>query len=119
MSKLYAVRYGPCLVFVEPENRVIDQHEGELNPQEAKLLLQRMIQEFDASGRLDHRPLRFARETASESVLAFPGKLAVDAKANRLVVSDSTHHRILEMDLTGTVWQVLGTGEAGHADSTR
>lgn len=116
--KQYAVRAWPTLVFVDPENRVIDQHEGELNPQEAKLLLQRMIQEFDAAGLLDHRPLRFARETTPESVLAFPGKLAVDAKARRLIVSDSTHHRIVEMDLTGKVWQVIGTGEAGHADGT-
>src|SRR5438445_4935457 len=89
----YAVRAWPTLVFIDPENRVIDKHEGEINPQEAKLLLQRMIQEFDAAGLLDHRPLRFARETTPESVLAFPGKLAVDATARRLIVSDSTHHR--------------------------
>jgi DNA-binding beta-propeller fold protein YncE len=75
-----------------------------------------MIAEFDAEGLLDHRPVRFARETAPESFLAFPGKLTVDAQANRLVVSDSTHHRLVETDLTGKVRQLIGTGSDGNAD---
>src|SRR5438094_4240131 len=114
----YAVRAWPTLVFIDPENRVIAKHEGELNPEAGKRLLQEMIEEFDAAGLLDHRPLRFARETTTESVLAFPGKLAVDAQANRLIVSDSTHHRIVELDLTGKVRQIIGTGKAGHTDGT-
>src|SRR5947209_2840497 len=93
----YAIRAWPTLVFIDPENRVITKHEGEINPETASTLLQQMIAEFDAAGLLDHRPLRFTRETVTESILAFPGKLAVDAQANRLVVSDSTHHRILAM----------------------
>ena len=75
-----------------------------------------MIDEFDAVGLLDHRPLRFARETTTEALLAFPGKVAVDATADRLVVSDSSHHRIIEMDLSGKVRQVIGTGKHGNAD---
>jgi len=75
-----------------------------------------MIAEFDAEGLLDHRPVRFARETTPESFLAFPGKLTVDAQANRLVVSDSTHHRLVETGLTGKVRQVIGTGKEGNAD---
>ena len=112
----YAVRAWPTLVFIDPENRVIDKHEGEIQPEVAKKLLREMIAEFDAQGLLDHRPLRFARESAPEATIAFPGKVAVDAPANRLVVSDSAHHRLLEMDLSGKIRQVIGTGEAGRAD---
>ncbi len=114
----YTVRAWPTLMFIDPENRVIARHEGEIHPEAAKRLIQGMIQEFDAAGLLNHRPLRFARETAPEALIAFPGKVAVDAQANRLVVSDSGHHRLLEMDLDGNIRQVIGTGEAGKADSS-
>src|SRR5258708_27987658 len=108
----YTVRAWPTLMFIDPENRVIARHEGEIQPEAAKRLIQGMIQELDASGLLNHRPLRFARETAPEALIAFPGKVAVDAWANRLVVSDSGHHRLLEMDLGGNVLQVIGSAEA-------
>jgi DNA-binding beta-propeller fold protein YncE len=114
----YAVRAWPTLVFVDPENRVISKHEGEINPEEAKRLIEEMIQEFDAENLLNHQPLRFTRESAPEAIVAFPGKLAVDASANRLVVSDSAHHRVLETDLTGKIRQVIGNGEAGKANGS-
>jgi DNA-binding beta-propeller fold protein YncE len=114
----YTVRAWPTLMFIDPENRVIARHEGEIQPEAAKGLIQGMIQEFDAAGLLNHRPLRFARETAPEALIAFPGKVAVDAQANRLVVSDSGHHRLLEMDLGGNVRQVIGSAEAGKADGS-
>ena len=112
----YAVRAWPTFMFIDPENRVISKHEGEIQPGAAKKLLQEMMAEFDAEGLLDHRPVRFARETTPESFLAFPGKLTVDAQANRLVISDSTHHRLVETDLNGKVRRVIGTGEAGKID---
>src|SRR5215467_9977307 len=114
----YAVRAWPTLVFVDPEGRVIGNHEGEIPPEAGKELRRQMIEEFDAKGLLTHQPLRFAQETASEALLTFPGKLTVDASANRIVASDSTHHRLLQMDLTGKVQQVIGNGEPGFADGT-
>src|SRR5258707_15334985 len=63
----YAVRAWPTLVFIDPEGRVIDKHEGEISPDGAKALLAEMTAAFDAEGLLDHRPLRFARETATQS----------------------------------------------------
>src|SRR5947199_4011337 len=44
--------------------------------------------------------------------------VAVDASADRLVVSDSTHHRLVETSLSGNVRHIIGTGEPGHADGT-
>jgi DNA-binding beta-propeller fold protein YncE len=105
-------------MFIDPENRVIARHEGEINPEAAKRLIEEMIQEFEAENLLNHQPLRFTRETAPEAIMAFPGKLAVDASANRLVVSDSAHHRLLEMDLTGKIRQVIGNGEPGRANGS-
>jgi DNA-binding beta-propeller fold protein YncE len=112
----YAVRAWPTLVFIDPEGRVIDKNEGEISPDAAKTLLAEMTAAFDAEGLLDHHPLRFARETTTQSFLAFPGKLAVDAPSHRIVISDSTHHRLVETDLTGNVRQIIGTGQQGNRD---
>jgi len=112
----YAVRAWPTLMFIDPESRVIGRHEGEISPDDAKDLLREMIAEFDEKGLLDHRTLRFTRKTASQSFLSFPGKLAVDAIHNRLVISDSTHHRIIETDLTGKVRHIIGSGTQGTID---
>lgn len=114
----YGIRAWPTLIFMDPKNRVIGKHEGEIHPEEAKKLLQEMIAEFEAEGLLDPLPLRFARETTPESFLAFPGKLAIDARANRLVISDTTHNRLVETDLNGKVRTIIGTGEAGKVDGS-
>jgi DNA-binding beta-propeller fold protein YncE len=112
----YTVRAWPTLMFIDPEGRVIGRHEGEIPPEAGKELLRQMIAEFDAAGLLNHQPVRFARETTAEAFLAFPGKVTVDAQANRIVISDSTHHRLVETDLTGKVRQLIGRGIEGNAD---
>ncbi len=112
----YTVRAWPTLMFVDPEGRVIARHEGEINPEAGKELLAEMVKEFDAAHQLDHRPLSFTHETAAEALLAFPGKVAVQAEANRIAASDSTHNRVLVMDLTGRVQHVIGSGEVGLVD---
>lgn len=112
----YTVRAWPTLMFIDPEGRVIGRHEGEINPEAGKALLAEMVKDFDAAHLLDHRPLRFTHETATEAVLAFPGKVAVQAEANRIAASDSTHNRVVVMDMTGQVQQVIGSGAQGHAD---
>ncbi len=116
--KQYAVRAWPTLVFIDPESRVITRHEGEIVPEEGKELLRQMINEFEAKGLLDHKPLHFAQATTPQSFLAFPGKLAVDVPANRIVISDSSHHRLIEADLQGQMRNLIGTGQAGTADGS-
>ncbi|GHO65792.1 hypothetical protein KSC_046840 [Ktedonobacter sp. SOSP1-52] len=114
----YAVRAWPTLVFLDPEGRVIGKHEGEISPTQGKDLLHQMLEEFEARGLLDHRQLRFSAATAPSSFLAFPGKLAVDAQANRLIISDSAHHRLVETDLQGRVRTIIGSGVQGQADGS-
>ena len=67
--KQYAVRAWPTLMFIDPENRVISRHEGEIAPEEEKQLLRQMIDEFEAKGLLDHKPLHFAQATTPQSFL--------------------------------------------------
>ncbi|GCE11746.1 thioredoxin-like domain-containing protein [Tengunoibacter tsumagoiensis] len=114
--KQYAVRAWPTLIFLDPENRVIGRHEGEISPEGGKLLIQEMVDDFREHQLLEPRRLTFTRQPAPQTLLAFPGKLAVDEAADRLIVSDSSHHRLLECSLTGKIRQVIGNGEAGFQD---
>lgn len=114
--KQYAVRAWPTLIFISPEGRVLGRHEGEIPPDAGIEALREIVQEFEGLGLLNHQPLRFARATVTQSFLAFPGKLAVDARSNRLIISDSTHHRLLETDLNGNVRSIIGSGQEDNAD---
>ena len=112
----YAIRAWPTLIFIDPEGRIIGRHEGEIPPETGKELLRQMIAEFDTKGLINHHSLRFARETATQSFLAFPGKINISPQTNRIVISDSAHHRLVETDLTGKVRQIIGAGEPGNTD---
>ncbi|GHO43067.1 thioredoxin-like domain-containing protein [Ktedonospora formicarum] len=112
----YAVHAWPTLIFIDPEGRVIGKHEGEISPSMAKDLITQMSEEFEARGLLQHSLLRFTTESTPASLLAFPGKLAIDEQADRIIISDSGHHRLLETDLLGNVRNVIGSGVAGRDD---
>lgn len=114
----YAVRAWPTLIFIDPDGRVIGKHEGEISPSMAKDLITQMSEEFEARGLLQHRSLRFTTEPAPTSFLAFPGKLAIDEQADRIIISDTGHHRLLETDLQGHVRNVIGSGVAGQNDGS-
>jgi len=54
---------------------------------------------------------------ADVTQLRYPGKVAVDAPANRLYVADTGHHRLLVATLDGEVLDVVGaTGARGFVD---
>ena len=114
--KQYAISSWPTLVFIDPESRVISKHEGEIVPEQAIAQIKPMLDEFEARGLLTHQPLHFTHEAVSSSLLAFPGKLALDTHTDRLIINDSGHHRLLETSLSGKVRQIIGSGEAGHND---
>lgn len=113
----YAVRAWPTLLFVDPRGRVIGKHEGEFRLEAFDELLRRMVEEFDAAGWLDRRPLPFERERRPDPTpLRFPGKVLADEAGGRLFVSDTGGHRIVVADLEGRVRQVVGSGAPGLAD---
>src|SRR5260370_33922554 len=76
----YAVRAWPTLMFIDPENRVIAKHEGEIHPEEAKRLIRDMNKQFDPAGLLLHRHFRFALEKAPEATIRSRTKFALDTR---------------------------------------
>lgn len=100
----YGVRSWPTLMFVDPNGKVFATHEGEATYDALDASVASMIAQFDARGLLDRLPANG------------PGKLLVDPAGGRLFVTDTGHHRVVELDPhTGAVRAVFGSGEPGFA----
>ena len=112
----YACRAWPTLMFLDPQSKMIDKHEGEITFEDFDPLIQEMVQEFDGLGVLDRSPLTYVMEQEPGSPLSFPGKVLADEASGRLVISDSNHNRIIVATLEGEVQAVVGSGEPGLSD---
>jgi hypothetical protein len=117
----FAVRALPTVVLIDPVGKVAAQQAGEIDAAEWLPLLDAMLAEFAARGQLDRSPvLGVQPERPAPSALLFPTKLTT-APGDRLLVADTGHHRILEVQLrpdglAGEIVRSFGTGEAGRQD---
>ncbi len=112
--KQYAVRAWPTVVLIDPNGKVVGQRSGEGIYDEIKPHLDQLIHTFQHQ--LDRTPFPVQLETASTEVLRFPSKLIADSNTNHLYVADSGNHRILELDTSGQVRTVIGTGRQSFSD---
>lgn len=119
--RAYAVRAWPTLVLVDPDGIVIGVTSGEFDAEKFGDGLQRIIEMLDAHGKLQRGPLSVSLEKYKqpETLLSFPGKVLADPENDRLFVSDTEHHRILQFTLSerrlSAVW---GCGEPGLRDGS-
>lgn len=119
----FAVRAWPTLVLVDPEGGYTGAYSGEIEAGQFSATVENLIQEFDREGLIDRAPLDFQKEAAPSRPLAYPSKL-LPVDSARLFVSDTAHHRILELALPSALIEgtpahllrVFGSGEEGMAD---
>ncbi len=117
--QLWGARAWPTLVLIDPAGNVVGGHSGEGIYPVFQPVIEQLQAEFAAQGLLDRTPFqpRLEREGMPQTLLAFPGKVLVDAPRQRLIISDTNHHRILLAELhSGAIQQVIGSGEPGLAD---
>ncbi len=115
--KAYAARAWPTLLIIDPRGKVVGKHEGEFLLEAFDRLIGEMVAEFDGLGLIDRRPLELGLEPAGKTTpLRFPGKVIAHEATERLVISDTGHHRIIVADLDGRVQQVIGSGAEGLDD---
>ncbi|MBP2215363.1 NHL domain-containing thioredoxin family protein [Arthrobacter sp. CAN_C5] len=114
----YTARAWPTLVVVDPEGYIVAHLSGEGHAAGLESLVQELVEEHSAKGTL-HRgdgPYVPAETTAGD--LRFPGK-AVPLAGGTLLVGDTGHHRLVELDADlVTVHRTIGSGEKGAADGT-
>jgi len=115
----WGVDVWPTLALVDPTGKVVGFHTGEGFYPVFKPIIASLVQESGKKGLLDPRPIKLKLESQGlpESVLAFPGKVRVDPKGNRLFIADTGHNRIVIAALdSGQVLEVIGKGRKGFSN---
>lgn len=111
----YAINAWPTVVLIDPDGNVIGQKPGEGIYDVVKPNIDQLIQDF--SPKLNRQLFPFQQETALDTPLRFPGKM-VAAADGTIFLSDSGHHRILQISPEGQVLTVIGNGAAGFQNGT-
>jgi uncharacterized protein YyaL (SSP411 family)/DNA-binding beta-propeller fold protein YncE len=134
----YTVQAWPTVMVLDTEGRIAWRQSGEVDRDTLGRVVQRLLDEGRAAGTLATAPGASPDAAAAPSTaLRFPGKVSVWPPAamqeqgadplgggGRLYVSDTGHHRILELALardgegwpTARLLRSIGAGEAGFAD---
>ncbi len=117
----YNANWWPTLVMIDPEGHPYVGMTGEDKQKFAALeqAITTLIAKHRKNKTLDENPIRF--DTAKfrdepDTPLYFPGKVVADATGSRLLIADSTHHRIVVTDLDGKKIAIAGTGHPGNKD---
>ena len=116
----YGVQAWPTTVLVDPLGKVVGRRSGEGVYDVFQPIFEIMVAEYGAAGLIDATPLtNLAPEVTrgSDIVLNYPGKVLADTVGNRLIITDSSNHRVIVTDLdTYANPIVIGTGQAGYVD---
>jgi len=107
----------PTTAVIDPAGRAVGIRAGEGVYEALQPVVAALVAEFDASQAIDRTPIEFALEatTAPARPLSYPGKVL--AAEGRLWVSDTGHHRVLEIDpVSGDVLAAWGSGAPGFDD---
>ena len=109
----------PTLVIFGPAGQLLYYIIGEGHRDELFFVVEHALKVYGEAGLLDAKPLpvRPLTSTAAPDTLLYPGKVLVDTLGERMFISDTGHHRILEVELRGgLVTKVIGSGRAGLKD---
>jgi DNA-binding beta-propeller fold protein YncE len=116
----YEVDAWPTFVLIDPEGNLVGYTSGEGNYDLLETVIGRVVAEHRQKKTLNETPIRFdlarLREGGDTTPLYFPGKVTADADGKRLLIADSTHHRVVVTDLEGNAIAVAGTGQPGLKD---
>ncbi|MDQ3405022.1 MAG: NHL domain-containing thioredoxin family protein [Actinomycetota bacterium] len=110
----YAVKAWPTLVVVDPEGYVVHVAAGEGHAEALRRVIAEVVAEHEAKGTLHRGDGPYVPPAPAETELRFPAK-AVATTGDTLLVADTAHHRIVELD-GDTVVRAYGTGVRGHGD---
>lgn len=115
----YGVRAWPTLVMIDPDGYLLGVFSGEGNREIVENYIETTLDIFSTEGKLNDAPLMLQRDKMSmpDSYLSYPGKIVAHQESRRLAVADSNHHRIVVLNTSGKVVDVIGSGTAGRDDA--
>ncbi|WP_231641443.1 NHL domain-containing thioredoxin family protein [Nocardia sp. NRRL S-836] len=114
----YAVKAWPTLTLIDPEGYVVHVAAGEGHVDALDTIIGELVEEHGAKGTLHRGSGPYVAPEPADTTLRFPAKAVVTPR-NTILVSDSAHHSIVELEADGeTVIRRIGTGERGRRDGT-
>src|SRR6476661_6379364 len=130
--KAYTARAWPTLVVIDPEGYIVAHLSGEGHADGLAVLIPELIAEHEAKGTLHRGSGPYVAPEPTSGTLRFPGKALYlpagrgsaagkpdggAAAASSWLVTDTGHHRVVELDTDfHTVLRTYGTGARGYAD---
>lgn len=112
----YAVKAWPTLDLIDPEGYVVHVAAGEGHVEALRTIIRELVEEHDEKGTLHRGQGPYQAPEPADTTLRFPAK-AIVTPQNTILVSDSAHHSIVELEADGeTVIRRIGTGERGRQD---
>lgn len=130
--KAYTARAWPTLVVIDPEGYIVAHLSGEGHADGLAVLIPELIAQHEAKGTLHRGSGPYVAPEPTSGTLCFPGKALYlpagrgsaagkpdggAAAASSWLVTDTGHHRVLELDTDfHTVLRTYGTGTKGYAD---
>jgi DNA-binding beta-propeller fold protein YncE len=117
----YNANWWPTIAVIDPDGNLLGGAAGEPRVDFKALdkTIAGLIAKHKKAGTLNSTPLRFDTaqfRDAPDTPLYFPGKVVADEKGKRLLIADSTHHRVVVTDLDGKKIAIAGTGTPGKTD---
>lgn len=117
----YGVNAWPTLVLIDPAGNIVGEHVGEGFYPIFKPIIASLVKQFSKEGMINRGPLplNLVKSQTPQSVLAFPGKVLVDAARHRIFIADTDHNRIVEASLrTGRLLASIGSGTKGYKNGS-
>lgn len=111
----------PTMVIVDPRGYGVIRQSGEIPFSAFDNFLTGMVAYYDGldAGVIDRTPLALALEGAGDpgTPLLYPGKVLADETNERLFIADSSHNRIIVVDLESReVVDIIGSSARGFVD---
>jgi thiol-disulfide isomerase/thioredoxin len=114
----YGVNAWPTFALIDPAGKLIGTLPGEGHYTLLDKVIGKVVEQFDAQGKIDRTPLGLVPDALPDSALRFPGKVLADAESERLFIADSNHNRIIITTLEGKVTAVIGSGKGELRDGS-
>lgn len=113
------VQCWPTLVIMGPDGHGLFVLEGEGSKEHLFLICETVLEYFKRTHNLSTSilPMKLLKNSLSPSVLYYPGKVCV-APCEKIVVSDTGHHRIVIVGKNGIIEDVIGCGKQGFQDGS-
>lgn len=118
MWQFLGVCAWPTLVILGPDGQMLFMLMGEGHRVKLFRYVEAALSYFKKKGHISNHtlPLDVLWDKSHDSLLRFPGKLAVDSSGSRIAISDTGHNRIIVVSKEGLVLKCIGNGRPGLQD---